>query len=136
MIAAVVLVSLTYVLPFLAVYLTGIPASAFEADGAWATVAGLIGGKISGIRVAALSDCAWRDDERVWDVQRAGDELLEAAAGDGARRHAAEDLCEDERENTSAVGGDSGVRDDAGRCAWVWDSSGWSRWTLCCMAPA
>ena len=48
MIAAVVLVSLTYVLPFLAVYFTGIPASAFEAEGAWATVAGLIGGRILG----------------------------------------------------------------------------------------
>ena len=48
MIAAVVLVSLTYILPFLAVYFTGIPASAFEAEGAWATVAGLIGGKIMG----------------------------------------------------------------------------------------
>jgi amino acid transporter len=48
MIAAVVLVTLTYVLPFLAVYFTGIPASAFEAEGAWATVAGLIGGKILG----------------------------------------------------------------------------------------
>lgn len=48
MIAAVMLVSLTYVLPFLAVYFTGIPASAFEAEGAWATVAGLIGGKILG----------------------------------------------------------------------------------------
>src|SRR5271168_4166471 len=48
MIAAVVLVSLTYVLPFLTVYFTGIPASSFEAEGAWATVAGLIGGKILG----------------------------------------------------------------------------------------
>ena len=48
MIAAVVLVSLTYVLPFLAVYLTGIPASAFAAEGSWATIAGLIGGKILG----------------------------------------------------------------------------------------
>ena len=48
MIATVVLVSLTYVLPFLAVYFTGIPASTFEAEGSWATVAGLIGGKISG----------------------------------------------------------------------------------------
>src|SRR5271169_3307951 len=47
MIAAVVLVSLTYVLPFLAVYFTGIPASSFEAEGAWATVAGLIGGMMS-----------------------------------------------------------------------------------------
>jgi amino acid transporter len=48
MIAAVVLVSLTYILPFLAVYFTGIPASTFTEDGSWATIAGLIGGKIFG----------------------------------------------------------------------------------------
>jgi amino acid transporter len=48
MIAAVVLVSLTYVLPFVAVYFTGIPASQFAADGSWATIAGMIGGKIYG----------------------------------------------------------------------------------------
>ena len=48
MIAAVVLVALTYVLPFLAVYFTGIPAGTFAEDGSWATVAGLIGGKILG----------------------------------------------------------------------------------------
>ena len=44
MIAAVILVSLTYVLPFAAVYLAGVPAAAFTGDGAWAQVAGLIGG--------------------------------------------------------------------------------------------
>ena len=44
MIAAVILVSLTYVLPFAAVYLAGVPATAFSGDGAWAQVAGLIGG--------------------------------------------------------------------------------------------
>ena len=48
MIAAVVLVALTYVLPFVAVYLTGIPSSAFGGDGSWATVAAKIGGKIMG----------------------------------------------------------------------------------------
>jgi amino acid transporter len=48
MIAAVVLVSLTYVLPFFAVYFTGVPASAFEGDGSWAAVAGLVGGKVMG----------------------------------------------------------------------------------------
>jgi amino acid transporter len=47
MIAAVILVALTYVLPFLAVYFTGIPASSFT-EGSWATVAGAIGGKIMG----------------------------------------------------------------------------------------
>src|SRR6202011_1604723 len=45
MIAAVILVSLTYILPFVAVYFTGIPASAFGTDGSWAAVAGLVGGK-------------------------------------------------------------------------------------------
>jgi amino acid transporter len=48
MIAAVVLVSLTYILPFVAVYFTGIPASAFAEDGSWATIAGLVGGKVLG----------------------------------------------------------------------------------------
>jgi amino acid transporter len=48
MIAAVALVSLSYVVPFVAVYFAGIPASAFGSDGAWAAVAGLVGGKFMG----------------------------------------------------------------------------------------
>jgi len=48
MIAAVILVSLTYVLPFLAVYFAGIPASAFSEDGSWAAIAGQLGGKVMG----------------------------------------------------------------------------------------
>jgi amino acid transporter len=48
MIAAVVLVALTYIAPFVAVYFTGIPASMFAEDGSWATIAGSIGGKILG----------------------------------------------------------------------------------------
>jgi len=48
MIAAVILVSLTYVLPFAAVYFMGVPASAFAEDGSWAAVAGLVGGKVMG----------------------------------------------------------------------------------------
>jgi amino acid transporter len=50
MIAAVILVSLTYILPFVAVYFTGIPASAFAEDGSWASVAGQLGGSIAGIQ--------------------------------------------------------------------------------------
>lgn len=49
MIAAVVLVSLTYVLPFVAVYFMGVPSTAFAEDGSWATVAGMVGGKVMGI---------------------------------------------------------------------------------------
>jgi amino acid transporter len=48
MIAAVILVSLSYVLPFVAVYFTGIPASSFGEDGSWATIGGLLGGKLFG----------------------------------------------------------------------------------------
>ncbi len=46
MIAAVILVALTYVLPFVAVYFAGIPAAMFGVDGSWATVGGAVGGKI------------------------------------------------------------------------------------------
>jgi amino acid transporter len=49
MIAAVILVALTYVLPFAAVYFASIPASTFASDGAWAEVAGLVGGKFMGL---------------------------------------------------------------------------------------
>src|SRR5467141_4136893 len=48
MIAAVVLVALTYVLPFASVYLTGVPSTVFGGDGSWAAVAGAIGGKFMG----------------------------------------------------------------------------------------
>jgi amino acid transporter len=50
MIAAVILVSLTYVLPFVAVYFTGIPASSFGEDGSWATIGGLLGGELFGFQ--------------------------------------------------------------------------------------
>jgi len=43
MMVSVVLVALTYLLPVLAVFVTGLPASAFE-TGSWADVAGLVGG--------------------------------------------------------------------------------------------
>jgi len=48
MIAAVILVSITYVLPFVAVYFTGTPAPAFAEDGSWAAIAGQLGGKVMG----------------------------------------------------------------------------------------
>jgi amino acid transporter len=48
MIAAVILVALSYVLPFAAVYLTGTPSSLFAEDGSWATVAGVLGGTVAG----------------------------------------------------------------------------------------
>jgi len=49
MIAAVVLVSFTYVLPFVATYFAGIPSSSFAEDGSWASVAATFGGKLLGI---------------------------------------------------------------------------------------
>jgi len=45
MMGAVALVSLSYIVPFAAVYITGVHTSAFAEDGSWARVAGLIGGR-------------------------------------------------------------------------------------------
>ncbi|GAC1666792.1 MAG: amino acid permease [Candidatus Acidiferrum sp.] len=45
---AVICVSLAYILPFAAVRLAGVPASAFANDGSWAEVAGMFGGKFMG----------------------------------------------------------------------------------------
>jgi amino acid transporter len=50
MIAAVILVSVTYILPFVAVYFTGVPASAFAEEGSWAVIAGQLGGTIGGFQ--------------------------------------------------------------------------------------
>ena len=51
MILAVVVVSLTYVVPFAAMWLTGVSASAFE-TGSWADLAGMMGGLLGGPLVA------------------------------------------------------------------------------------
>jgi amino acid transporter len=45
MVAAVVLVTLTYIVPVAAVWMTGLPASAWE-TGSWADIAGLLGGPL------------------------------------------------------------------------------------------
>jgi amino acid transporter len=47
MILAVIVVSATYVLPFAAMWLTGVPASSFE-TGSWADLAGMMGGLVGG----------------------------------------------------------------------------------------
>jgi amino acid transporter len=49
MIAAVILVALTYILPFVAVYIAGVPASAFAGEGSWARVAGMVAGTWRGL---------------------------------------------------------------------------------------
>ena len=51
MMLAVAVVSATYVLPFAAMWLTGVPASSFE-TGSWADLAGLMGGLVGGPLVA------------------------------------------------------------------------------------
>src|ERR1700731_4499945 len=47
MLLAVAVVSLSYVLPFAAMWLTGVPSSAFE-TGSWADLAGMMGGLVGG----------------------------------------------------------------------------------------
>ena len=52
MLAAVVIVCITYVLPFAAMWITGLPASAWE-TGAWADIAQLMGGPL--LRIALVA---------------------------------------------------------------------------------
>ncbi len=52
MLAAVVIVCLTYVAPFAAMWMTGLPANAWE-TGAWADIAGLMGGPL--LRIALVA---------------------------------------------------------------------------------
>src|SRR5256886_2323393 len=59
MIAAVILVALSYVLPFAGVYLTGVPSSMFGGDGSWAAVAGAIGGKFLGFAWLRFLGILW-----------------------------------------------------------------------------
>jgi len=47
MLVAVAVVSLSYVVPFAAMWLTGVPSSAFE-TGSWADLAGMMGGLVAG----------------------------------------------------------------------------------------
>ena len=51
MLLAVMVVALTYVLPFAAMWLTGVPATSFE-TGSWADLAGMMGGLVGGPLVA------------------------------------------------------------------------------------
>ena len=110
MIAAVVLVTITYVLPFVAVRLAGIPASAFEAEGAWATVAGVIGGKILGIEwlrvlivIGGMMSAFGMFNALVMSYSR----LPLAMARDGMLPKI---FAKTSDEDASAVGGDPGVR--------------------------
>src|SRR5216684_3058203 len=70
--------------------------------------------KDRGIRMAEVPDRARGHDERVRDVQRAGDELFATPAGDGARRHAAEILWQDQFKDAGALRGHYCVRDVLG----------------------
>jgi len=51
MIVAVVVVAATYIVPFAAMWLTGVPANSFE-TGSWADLAGMMGGLVGGPLVA------------------------------------------------------------------------------------
>jgi len=106
-------------------YLTGIPASVFRrGTGPWAAVAGRDGRKDPGILEwlrFSYRALAGMDDERVWDVQCAGDEFIRGLpAGDGTRwGMLAESVRETECEKRKRRGWLSLLCADVlGRCAW------------------
>jgi len=85
MLVAVCIVAATYILPFAAIWMTGLKATAWE-TGSWADIAALIGDPC-----CASAWCS-EHDERLWHVQRPGHELFAPAVGDGAGWHASWNL--------------------------------------------
>src|SRR5258708_2132830 len=61
--------------------------------------------------LAGIFAGAGRDDERVWDVQCAGDELFAAAVGDGTGWDAAQGVWQDAFEDAGAIGRDCSAGD-------------------------
>ncbi len=74
MLVAVCIVAASYVLPFAAMWMTGLTPAAWE-TGSWADIAGLIGGPL--LRVGVVLG---GHDQRLRHVQRAGHELLRVFA--------------------------------------------------------
>ncbi len=135
MIAAVILVSLTYVLPFAAVYLAGVPAAAFSGEGAWAQVAGLVGGTWHGANwlgfllvLGGMMSAFGMFNALVMSYSR----LPLAMAQDGMLPRVFGKTHSKTRAPWVAIL----VLATAGRFAWDWDLSGWLRWTLFCMGRA
>ena len=119
MLAAVVIVAVSYIVPVVAMWMTGLRARrlGYRLLGRRSGNAGRAG--------VARGAGAGRHDQRVWDVQRAGDELLAAAVGDGAGRNAAEDVRQADDGVAVALGCDRGAGHSCGRRACCWDLSDW-----------
>ncbi len=98
MLVAVCIVAVSYIVPFAAMWMTGLTPTAWE-TGSWADIAGLHG------RTAAAH---WRGprrhDQRIWHVQLPGDELLPPSVGHGAGWDAARRVRQAAEKIASALG--------------------------------
>ena len=127
MLLAVVVVSLTYILPFAAMWLTGVPSSAFE-TGSWADLAGMMGGFVGGPLVArgfrvalvlgGMMSAFGMFNALVMSYSR----LPLAMAQDGMLPAVFRQSCTRRR---ARRGSRSWFARPAGRCAWAWVSNGW-----------
>ncbi len=105
MLVAVAIVALSYIVPVAAMWMTGLSSSAWE-TGFWADIAGLLGGPLAAHRTRAR-----RHDQRLRNVQCAGDELFATAFGHVAGRNAASRLWQTASAFARALGCDCGLRD-------------------------
>ena len=119
MLVAVVIVALSYVLPFAAMWMTGTDP---DRVGNW-----ILGGhrRHAGRTAAADWRGSRRHDQRLWHVQCAGDELFAPAAGHGAGRHVARVSSASCKRNRGRPGSRSSRWRWDGRCASAWALPGW-----------
>ena len=119
MLVAVCIVAASYILPFAAMWMTGLKPTAWE-TGSWADIAGLLGGPL--LRILR---CARRHDQCLRHVQRAGNELFAPAIGDGAGWHASRRSSASCRKSRARRGSRSLPWQSDGRCVSAWASPGW-----------
>ena len=114
MLVAVCIVAVSYILPFAAMWMTGLKPTAWE-TGSWADIAGLIGGPL--LRIGVVLGGL---DQRLRHVQCASDELLAPASGDGARWHAARSLRQAAKEIARPLGRHHRARHRLGHVPRTW----------------
>ena len=144
MLVAVAIVALSYVLPFAAMWMTGL-----KADRLGDRFLGRHR-RIARRTAAAHRRGARRNHQRLWHVQRSGHELFAPAAGDGAGWHVARNFCQAAEKIARPMGCDSrigrllgdvpgpGLRPPGDASTFFFTASAccWSLWHWSCCASA
>ena len=119
MLVAVCIVAASYVLPFAAMWMTGLKPTAWE-TGSWADIAGLLGGPLLriGVVLGGMMSAFGMFNALVMSYSRLPLAMAQDGMLPGSLRQAAEKVAR-------ALGRDYCAWPSDGRCAWAWALPGW-----------